>query len=751
MSALKEKNVKAVFPSVKPNVKKPCPADTDPQILNILDLISGYVRDSGNQEQLQLLLKIYYLAQLNKHDVFIETCVQELDAYTAEAFDSSESIVWPYLAAFRPIAWAEVNFDIPAGYELLLREVLEFAHKDCIGKSSRIAEFIEEKIAELKAKLLEHQKRYDLADFNYLFLESMNNYQASYEILIRLIESISKIKPKYQNQYWALIEKVATWAATAEVYYKGLNHPECTEHRRVSLTRKDLDNAKKDAPRFIEALKSHPEFQQNLELLDDIYTLERLFNDFKEYDDQYWYLSLTSLLSQQLNKYLDTNKLSNQHVLRYIDYLSNLLEDLLKIEHGCDQANMLVFDKTWSQMIQKNVESCLEGNLTVDAVEDEQNQQCIRTLFRTRRLLSNLEEQQSDSQVGHEFNDLPTVEGGITITKLRSNDLLTEMRDSLSQMVEGKEQSGVEYFLSEIMPGAQIQRIGGIEPRVYRIKCRDDTWLLLRLFTTDIDLQNRQAIDVLQKLAPEFVGKNYYRSDAFGDYTYCECSEFFAAGSLDSYIKQLDHTPSGKLTIEQQRLLFTHFKQVLTVMAGLHHERVYFPDAKPSNFLFDEDPLKSADAKLVLSDLKSLWTFDDDAHKRGRDVISCTPDYTAPEIINNIDEEIHPFAQDYYGLGMTFLEYLTGTTDRAEIEQFQPRDHFEAVMKSVLQRLIMPEAKLRVQYGDYLMTQLDALEKKLFESGIKSDLAANFGAMLFARQQVEATIPHHPQQAHGIS
>lgn len=833
----------------------------------VFDMLSSAIEQlpdnahsQSKQEQLKLLLQIKFLAELAQSHEIVSLCESGIEGYKDQALDSTQDY-WAYLVAYGEGRKGESAFKTNHEYDRYHKAITQLIGKKRKRKADRYEE-VRDQLTVLQDALAEHAKAFPADSFNYLFLESLNNYNAANTILHSLLTKKDEMKTSDLKNHLNVIGQVASWAAAAQSYFKGLNSKRYMSHRKNSCAQKDFENVSKDVADVIDVLNTHPEYQRKLNVIDDIYNLERLMYGFSEYSDEEWYLNLFSFVGQQFNKYLNSEMLKDDHVLQYVSQLFSIYESLDKVAYESDSVKIECRQPAWKNKIYTELMIFLNAGIKPHEFLNSQYSDSIKTLFAFKNKLSppipyefvtnligtRLREEQYKKSIGgsrlqflnfvmnqiqdyvspeqlckeyvveylvylthildqekgsnFKFSDewkndicqkiLDFLDKNMSLQKmldesfqvivkklicirkvlseknfsLEKNGLIVNdsllksissipsdyqpldinelrydpshmeaFKNSLNKLKNGCDETlGLHHFIENEMSGSRITRLGGIEPKVYCVtNSRDeDVSVLLRVYATSIDMDNQCAIGKLREVAPDFVGKHYYIGGAFGEYDYCESSEFFAAGTLDDYIKSLNHDVNGSFNYDQKQMIFAHFKQLMTILSELHKKDAYFPDAKPSNFLFNKDPLKHADAKLVLSDLKSLNIFREGDRHPG---LAYTFDYAAPEVIEASDD-VHPFAQDYYACAMTFLEYLTGTTEKIAIEQYQPRDTFEGLFITTLLKILSLPPADRIDYAEFIVNQIDVFDSELLSDVTDYDCNENLVTLSLADMNV---------------
>ena len=106
-----------------------------------------------------------------------------------------------------------------------------------------------------------------------------------------------------------------------------------------------------------------------------------MLNDFSEYDDGAWYLHMTSILAQQLQKYIMDNQILNSYMLDYVSYLFLVLEDMLLINHGLSHQEVCALNELWQKKLHERIVTFLGRNMTPTQLLDEHYQQSIKALI----------------------------------------------------------------------------------------------------------------------------------------------------------------------------------------------------------------------------------------------------------------------------------------------------------------------------------------------------------------------------------
>lgn len=161
----------------------------------------------------------------------------------------------------------------------------------------------------------------------------------------------------------------------------------------------------------------------------------------------------------------------------------------------------------------------------------------------------------------------------------------------------------------------------------------------------------KKEAKILAKLSNPYIPSIYdvlFEENEF--FLYCE---FISGNNLRFYIEQ-GIFPS----VDDVKRWFT---QIALALDSAHKEGIIHRDIKPENIIISEG---NKTASLV--DFGIALNSEDTRNLKKRGYIIGTPGYLAPEIIGGQD---HSEASDYFSLGVTLYEVLSGTHPVAEIYQ----------------------------------------------------------------------------------
>ncbi|PHQ80034.1 MAG: hypothetical protein COB66_05630 [Coxiella sp. (in: Bacteria)] len=398
---------------------------------------------------------------------------------------------------------------------------------------------------------------------------------------------------------------------------------------------------------------------------------------------------------------MDTNQDASKF-LRHIEH-SELLQDQLehfrklyvferKLVNGADEADI------WFQRLHGEASNMViqYTSMKLIAANDKMNMRIAKTFILILRELQDVYDNRSVRWASR--------------VRLRADvdwqrSLMTQLsllRDELS------------IFMRHSFPGSKVCLLGGEEPSVYVLQ-REHMDIILRLYMIAPEQSNQEAIAILRKQFPEFAGVHYYSGAAFGLYEHCECAEYFSGGTLEDYITALHKASRPTFTPREQRQLFDDFSQLMTIMQYQHSRQCYYSDFKPSNFLRGL-PDDTGRVTLMASDFKSLNRLPPGKIKTFN--VLATVTYAAPEVQplleRRAEEPIDPMPADYYALAMTFMEYVTGTTDKATIDCYQPRDLFETQFLKVLRPMLQEGPVARLAHAQQVAENIPQLDANLF-------------------------------------
>ena len=246
-------------------------------------------------------------------------------------------------------------------------------------------------------------------------------------------------------------------------------------------------------------------------------------------------------------------------------------------------------------------------------------------------------------------------------------------------------------------------------------KARDTTrerLVALKLLRPDLDGGNHAAqLQEEARLAAAVNHPNVVRVFSFGsDHgQFYVVMELVEGGSLDDLIER-------EKSLAEERVLQTGI-QVGKGLRAAHAKGLIHSDVKPANILFaNNDTAKISDFGLAAVAAQS---------PEGRAQVWGTPDYVAPERLNNHPQDLR---SDIYSLGATLFHALAGrppiqaeTNSAAKLckLKYQPLD-FRAAMPHICQetaqvfeRMLAPDPRHRFSSYDELVAELETAKRAI--------------------------------------
>lgn len=542
---------------------------------------------------------------------------------------------------------------------------------------------ISSQITTLKKSLAVLQRRYATDHVNFNTLAAIDISVSISCLLDDVLMQMKLLDVRHHDACWLFIQCLSQLRSAAQVYYK-LPQQRRSQHRQAILKRKDSLNAIKDSKALVSKLTSSKTLRQVFWLLEKLYKLERLFNWSDQVDNVAWFGAIMQAVG---SAYYHATTMLNE----LIDENPKPTEKQLKLMQVIVHARQVLLTERFKHFYDPHLEvPCITAALAQHERESMEWQ---------RVYLNNI--------------------------------------TSLIQQVGG------------VYPGLKIHLLGGTEPIVFQVQCRgiSNKGMILRLSKMGIAPENQAAIDYLIEHQPKFLGAVYHQFGEIGELVQCgSCAEFFPNGTLQDYIIQLhkERINNGFMLV-QQKAMFAHFSQLLKLLHHLHDANIIFPDIKPTNFLFSSDPSKRKITRLLLSDLKSLMQLPPGESQTAQ--VFYTPGYKAPEIkiekSGLLSEKVDPKPHDFYALGVTLHEYLTGTACLTVTQK--PRNQFEQVMGELVRGLTQADPVRRLNFAHTVYENLGAWRARAITNRMSyyAGQAALFGQTVSGR--VVTWLVHGPE------
>lgn len=543
---------------------------------------------------------------------------------------------------------------------------------------------ISSQLVSLRQSLIVLQRRYATDPVNFNTLAAIDVSVTVSCLLDDMLRQMKQVDIKYHGAWWSFIQNLSQLRAVAQVYYK-LPQQSRSQHRQTILKRKDSLNAIKDSKALVSKLTSSQTLRQVFWLLEKLYKLERLFNWTDEVDDVAWFGTLMQTVG---SAYYHATTMLNE----LINDNPKPTEKQLKLMQVIVHARQVLLTERFKHFYDPHLEApCI----TAELAQHERESMAWQHAY------------------------------------------LTEITLLIQQV-------------GDVYPGLKIHLLGGTEPIVFQVQCRgiSNKGMILRLSKMGIASENQAAIDYLIEHQPEFLGTVYHQFGEIGELVQCgSCAEFFPNGTLQDYITQLHQDRvDNHFTLTQQKILFAHFSQLLELLHHLHDAHIIFPDIKPANFLLSSDPNKRKVTRLLLSDLKSLMQLPSGESETAQ--VFYTPGYKAPEIkvekSGLLSEKVDAKPHDFYALGVTLHEYLTGSAQLTVSQK--PRNQFEQVMGELVRGLTQADPVRRLNFAHAVYENLGAWRARAITNRMSyyAGQAALFGQSVSGR--VVTWLVHGPDK-----
>lgn len=420
-----------------------------------------------------------------------------------------------------------------------------------------------------------------------------------------------------------------------------------------------------------------------------------------------------------------------------------IYDDIYTINRIFDMQNGFTNRKDWLQQLVAIWDRVFKKYCEKDQVDNAFVQDFLHYLFEIRQLLLDFPVDESEQEIINQLHDDPerfkrraSIECTHTLKGYRVYTASC-LQQLLKQVYAPGLPLGKPFNLGEDSL-LQVQLLGGTDVLAYRVDLNGGAPMMLKLYKFGFEDSNQEALEQIRRVAPEILDDVYYRGGAIGEaYTACEFSEYFAGGSFSQYIEKLHarRAEDASFTGEQKQRLFSCFKILMIALHKMHKEKCYFTDIKPDNLLFDKDPF-NPDAQLKISDKKSANRL---IKEKTANAVY-TIDFAAPEMIamhHGNGDPIDPRPHDFYALAVTMLRAITGKASESDMLGYEPRDRFEKTMLEVLRGHADFKGMLTedpVERLDFItrclsVEKLSKLERELFsESAASKSSATFFGA-----------------------
>ncbi|MBD2356814.1 AAA family ATPase [Tolypothrix sp. FACHB-123] len=206
------------------------------------------------------------------------------------------------------------------------------------------------------------------------------------------------------------------------------------------------------------------------------------------------------------------------------------------------------------------------------------------------------------------------------------------------------------------IPGYRVdeQIYQGNRTLVYRgIREQDLQPVILKIMRNELPsfnelIQFRNQYNISQNLNIDGVVKSYGLEE-YGK-GYILVMEDYGGISLSSYLKQ--YSNSGKFKLEEFLLLAI---EITRIIGEIHRQRIIYKDVKPANILIHP---QTKEVKIIDFSIASLLPKETQQLQNPH-VLEGTLAYISPEQTGRMNRGID-YRTDFYSLGVTFYELLTG-------------------------------------------------------------------------------------------